>query len=187
MGLVVKDGGEFRPHPQGQFRAICMDVVDLGMVENKRFGKVQHKIAVVFHSDEKMDDGKPFEIWERFTATLSDQGHLRPFLESWRGRAFTPEELKGFDLEKLIGVNAVIQVIQTQKDGKTYGNVRGIMLPMRGVEKLDPTPDYIRRKDREPVGTAAGATSGSVAAGPGLESPEDLPENWGGDDDDLPF
>lgn len=176
MSLVVKDGGEFKNHPEGQYRAICMDVVDLGMVENKKFGKMQHKIALVFHSEAKMEDGKPFEHWERFTATLSDQGHLRPFLESWRAKSFTPEELNGFDLEKLVGVNAYIQVIHKASNGKTYANIGSIMLPPKGVEKLAPTAGYERRRDRKPAVTN---TPEPAPVGPGGDAFED--------DDDLPF
>ena len=175
MSLVVKDGGDFKNHPEGQYRAICMDVVDLGMVENKRFGKMQHKIALVFHSEAKTDEGKPFEVWERFTATLAEQGYLRPFLQSWRGKAFTPEELAGFDLEKLVGVNAYIQIIHNTSNGKTYANIGSIMLPPKGTAKLQPTPGYERRKDRKPEVSQA---------------PEPVPAGSYDEtdpDDDLPF
>lgn len=180
MSLVVKDGGDFENHPEGQFRAVCMDVVDLGMVENKQFGKMQHKIAVVFHSEAKMLDGRPFEVWERFTATLNERGRLRPFLQSWRGKAFTEPELAGFDLEKLIGVNAYLQIIWNQSNGKTYANIGTILLPPRGTARLDPTPNYERRKDRKPEP----AMAASVPAG---RSFEDFPEPLDPEDDDLPF
>ena len=179
MSFIVKDGGDFKPHPQGQYRAVCMDVVDLGMVENKKWSKTQHKAALVFHTEAVMDDGKPWEIWERFTVTLSDQGHLRPFLESWRGKAFTPEELKGFDLEKLIGVNALIQVVHSAKDSKTYANIRGIMLLPRGVEKMAPTVGYERRRDRKQEPATVTASNG-----PNYDEP---PASLQDDDDDLPF
>jgi hypothetical protein len=54
---------------------VCADVVDLGMVENAPSGKLQHKLALVFHTEEKMRDGRPFEVWERFTASLEREGH----------------------------------------------------------------------------------------------------------------
>lgn len=177
MPLVVKDGGDFENHPQGQFRAICMDVVDLGMIENKRFGKSQHKVAIVFHSETPMKDGRPFEVWERFSATLFDQARLRPFLESWRGQAFTADELVGFDLEKLIGVNALIQVIHNTSNGKTYANIKGIMLPPRGSEKLLPTVGYIRRENRPDA-------KKPVLVSAGQEYPDPVEED---DDSDLPF
>lgn len=180
MPLVVKDGGDFENHPQGQFRAICMDVVDLGMIENKRFGKSQHKVAIVFHSEAPMKDGRPFEVWERFSATLFDQARLRPFLESWRGQAFTADELVGFDLEKLIGVNALIQVIHNTSNGKTYANIKGIMLPPKGSEKLLPTTGYIRRQERPEAKAALKVTAGGEAEVNWPDEPDDDP-------DSLPF
>ncbi len=186
MSLVVKDGGEFENHPEGQYRAVCVDVVDLGMVENKQFGKMQHKIAVVFHSEAKMKDGRAFEVWERFTATLNERGRLRPFLQSWRGRAFTEAELEGFDLEKLIGVNAYLQIIHNHSNGKTFANVSGIMLPPKGTVKLAVPADYERRKDRKPEvsKTPEPAMASSVPATRGLEYPEPEEPEY---DDDLPF
>ena len=179
MAIIVKDGGEFENHPEGQFRAVCMDVVDLGMVENKRFGKMQHKIALVYHSEEKTKDGRPFEVWSRYTATLADQGYLRPFLEAWRGKAFTPPELAEFDLEKLIGVNAYIQIIHNQRDGKTYANIGAIMPLPKGLAKLTPTPGYERRQDRKPEVSQAPEPAMANAAGGDGENVDD--------DDDLPF
>jgi hypothetical protein len=179
MSLIVKDGGEYENHPEGQARVVCMDVVDLGFVENKQYGKTQHKIALVFHSEEKMKDGRPFEIWERFTATLDERGRLRPFLQAWRGKAFTEAELAGFDVEKLVGVNAYVQVIHNHNNGKTYANVATIMLPPKGTPKLEPTPGYERRKDRQPEP----AMAQSVPAGREFE---DFPKQLE-TDDDSPF
>jgi hypothetical protein len=177
MSMIVKDGGDFENHPEGQVRAVCMDVVDLGMVENKRFGKMQHKIALVFHTEAKMKDGRPFEIWERFTATLTSNGYLRPFLESWRGKAFNPSELDGFDVEKLIGANAYIQVIHNRVGDKVYANIKSVMMLPKGLEKVAPTPGYERRKDRKTEQAPV-----AVAAGNFEEPPPALD-----DDDDLPF
>jgi hypothetical protein len=186
MAIIAKDGGEYENHPEGQYRAVCMDVVDLGLVENKTYGKMQHKVAIVFHSEAKMKDGRPFEVWERFTLTLVENGRLRPFLQSWRGRAFTEQELAGFDLEKLIGVQAYLQIIHNHSGGKTYANVSTIMLPPKGVAKVAPTEGYERRKDRKPEvsKTPEPAMAQSVPAGRGYD---ELPAALQDEDDDLPF
>lgn len=180
MPLIVKASGEYENHPEGQFRAICMDVVDLGQVENKKWGKVQHKIAIVFHTEQKMKDGRPFEVWERFTASLDEKSHLLKFLQSWRGKAFTATELEGFDVEKLIGVSAYLQIIHNESGGKTYANISTVMLPPKGTEKLMPTTGYERRKDRKPEmsKTPEPAMAQSVPAA--YDEPIDY-------EDDLPF
>ena len=180
MPIIVKSSGDFENHPEGQYRAVCVDVVDLGEVENKQYGKVQHKIALVFHSEARTKEGKPFEIWSRHTATLHEKGSLRKFLQGWRGRAFTSEELLSFDLEKLIGVGAFIQVIHNTKGDKTYANIDTIMLPPKGTEKLLPTEGYERRKDRKP--------EVSHAPEPAMAGPSNAGDAYDpDDDDDLPF
>jgi hypothetical protein len=186
VAIIAKDGGDFEIHPEGQYRAVCMDVVDLGLVENKQYGKMQHKVAVVFHSEAKLKDGRPFEVWERFTLTLAENGRLRPFLQSWRGRAFTEQELAGFDLEKLIGVQAYLQIIHNGHNGKTYANVSTIMLPPRGTPKLEPTAGYERRKDRKPEmsKTPEPPLAQSVPAG---RDYDEMPPSLQDEDDDLPF
>ena len=185
MALIVKDGGDFENHPEGQFRAVCMDVVDLGMVENKKFNKMQHKIALVFHTEAKMKDGRPFEIWERFTATLTSNGYLRPFLESWRGKAFNPAELDGFDIEKLIGANAYIQVIHNRVGDKVYANIKSVMMLPKGLDKVPATPGYERRKDRAPDPSKVPAMAGGQEPPPLDEMPAGLDDDGG--EDSLPF
>lgn len=96
-----------------------------------------------------MDDGKPFIVQKRYTASLHEKSKLRPELESWRGRAFTEDELKEFDLEKLLGANCLLNVAHVVKDGKTYANVTAVMPLKRGMEKLVAT-NYTRVVDRKP-------------------------------------
>jgi hypothetical protein len=173
MAIIAKDtGGGFTPHPEGQFRAVCVDVVDKGLVETTWQGKTrsQHKIRVVFQTEEQMPDGKPAMASRSFTLSLGEKSALRPFLEAWRGRKFTGEELAGFDVEKLIGAGAVIQIVHEHKGDKVYDNITSIMKLMKGMEALK-VRDYVRVQDRVPVG-----------AGSFEEPPAALDE-----DDDLPF
>jgi hypothetical protein len=177
MPILAKEGGsDFTPHPEGQFRAVCVDVVDLGMVETTWNGntKMKHRIRIVFQTDAEMDDGKPAMVSQFCTLSLAETSALRPFLQSWRGKAFTPEELNGFDVEKLIGVGAVIQIVHVKKNDKTYANISTIMRLMKGMEPLE-ARDYVRVIDREPVPATA------------PQSMDEVPEALEDEDDDLPF
>lgn len=180
MAIIAKDAGSFTPHPEGQFPAVCVDVVDKGIVETTWQGKTRsrHVVRLVFQSDEQLDNGKPAIASRTFTLSLGEKSALRPFLESWRGKKFTGDELAGFDLESLIGVGAIIQVLHEQKGDKTYDNIVSAMKLMKGMTKLTPR-DYVRVADRptEP------ATNGQHA-GPGLD---EIPEALDEADDDLPF
>ncbi len=150
MGLVLKDSNDFQLAPEGQHQAVCVDVVDLGMVAVEWQGqkKTQHKCRLVWEVDEKMPNGKRFTVRRQFTASLGMKANLRGFLEAWRGRPFTDAELAGFDTEQLIGVNALIQVVHTKKGDKTYDNINAIMRLAKGMTPIEPTADYVRVQDR---------------------------------------
>jgi hypothetical protein len=154
MGIVAsaESGGATKYlHPAGQYVAVCVDVIDLGYVDVNWQGNIkkQHKVVVRFWCGEYNDEKEPLFAGERFTLSLHEQSALRPFLEAWRGKAFTAEELKGFDLEKLIGVNALLQISHATKNERTFANITSIMMPPKGSETIRPLADYVRAKDRK--------------------------------------
>lgn len=152
MAIIAKGssgGGNFKPCPPGLHQAVCCDVIDLGMVPTK-FGKDQHKVHIRWQVDETMEDGKPFMIQQRYTLSLNEKATLRHHLESWRGKPFSAEELTGFDLEKLIGANCQIVVVQRpDEQGRVWANVQTVTPMGKGMKKLA-VRDYIREKDRAP-------------------------------------
>lgn len=150
MSLVIADGGKkWNNAPEGLHQAVCIDVLDLGICQSK-FG-LKAKVCVRWEID-LIDPGTgaPFQVQNRYTKSLNDKANLRKQLESWRGRKFTAQELKGFDMDVLVGVNCQLQVIHNPgDDGKIYANVQTIVPAAKG-QKLVPSADYIRQKDREP-------------------------------------
>lgn len=180
-GLILKDtgGGTFTLAPDGQHVAVCVDVVDLGIVKTTWQGqeKQVHKCRIVFEIGETNPENgnKRFTVSQMFTASLSEKANLRKFLESWRGRAFTKEELAGFDTEQLIGAPAVVQVVHAEKGDKTYANINSVMKLMKGLPKLSPSGSYIRVRDRTPEPTGNGAP------------PDDGAPFQDDDDSSLPF
>lgn len=137
MALIAADnGGSFKPVPQGVHMARCYRVIDLGTQETNYQGelKAQRKIIIgweLFGEDEAgealtTDDGKPMTISKRYTLSLSRNARLRADLESWRGRAFTDQELRGFDVGNLLGVYCMVNVTHDSRDGKTYSNIASI-------------------------------------------------------------
>jgi len=156
MPIYATPGATFTPAPAGLHQGACCDVVDLGVVEVTYPGtptKRQHKIRVVWQLDAIGDDGKRATVSKRYTLSLHEKSGLRKDLESWRGKAFTPAELAppGFDIERLLGANAQINVTHTDKAGTTYANVTGIVPLGKGMVKIG-VDGYIRVKDREPNG-----------------------------------
>jgi len=68
----------------------------------------------------------PLTISKSYTVSLHEKAGLRKDLAAWRGRDFTDEEAKGFDVSKLIGAYCMVNVTTSESNGKTYSNVAGL-------------------------------------------------------------
>jgi len=147
MGFLVKedDGVRLPPVPQGVHVGVCYAVYDIGTHFSEKFGKHTHQMLIAWElSEERMDvekDGKalslPRVVSKKYNISLHEKATLRKHLQGWRGRAFTPEELKGFDVTKLLGANCQIQIIHKVVDGKTYANIENILPAPKGLPKRD--------------------------------------------------
>jgi len=197
-------GSKYGPHPEGQFNAVCIDVVDLGMIESTFDGitKSQHKCQIRFFCGEPDEDGG--DKWltsSRFTVSLHEKANLRRFLKSWRGKDFTEAELKKFDLETLIGVPAFLQVSHAvSKGGNTYASIDTVMRLPKGQQAPEAPYGYVRACDREtaeeraeaeaegPAPSAKGQSASMAEMDRQLAEPPATPDRWAEEpDDSLPF
>jgi hypothetical protein len=147
MSLIASGTKSYTPAPEGVWAAVCVDVADLGMVDGQ-WGE-KHKCRIVWELSEKMSDGRPFTAQKQYT--VHEKASLFKDLKSWRGKQFTPDELAGFDVEKVIGAPCQIVIVHEEKDGSIYGNITAIM-KADSKNKLKPSGNYIRAKDRKPSG-----------------------------------
>jgi hypothetical protein len=149
MGFVAKDsgGGNFKRVPSGVFIGRCYSLIDLGtQLTTGQYGeKLQHKIRVaweLFGEDDQGDpltvdvDGKemPMTISKSYTVSLHEKAGLRKDLSAWRGKDFSDEEAKAFDVSKLVGAYCMVNVTTSETNGKTYSNVAGLT-PLPGALK----------------------------------------------------
>lgn len=155
MSIIAKGGSseKYPLIPAGTYNAVCVDVVDEGEKESNFDGKkkMQRKVSVWWQLDEERPDkAERFSVRKWYTLSLNEKSSLTADLVAWRGKPFTPEELDGFDLEKLIGVPAMVTIVhKPSADGtRTYANVAGVASPPKKMPKLE-VENYIRRKDRE--------------------------------------
>lgn len=145
MSLIISTKSEFIPAPAGIHNAVCIDVTPL-KGKDTLYGWKKY-FRIVWEIDEKMENGKRFIASKQYTPSLHPKSTLSKDLTAWRGKAFTAEELKGFDIDKVIGSPCNIAITHAEKDGAVYSNVTAIV-PAKGV-KLKPTGDYKRVIDRE--------------------------------------
>jgi len=138
--LQCKESGDFKPHPEGIHPAVCVDVMDLGLVESEFQGqkKMVNKVRVVFESEQKTEDNKAFTIAKSFTASLHPKANLALFLGKWRGRPVVPGET--IDLAKLLGASCTLVVSHQQNpSGKTYAAIDAVSKP---TKKVAPSGTY---------------------------------------------
>jgi len=154
MSFVVEDkGGDFERCPQGMHLARCYRIIDLGTQKSEYMGQVKylHKVMLGWEihgmNDDgtaiKMKDGRPFAIFKNYTLSWSEKANLRLDLQSWRGKAFTQEEMRKFDLKNVLGAFCMLNIIERPgQDGKTYTNVNGVT-PVPAMIKQNGLPTAV--------------------------------------------
>lgn len=150
MANIASDtggGGDFKPVPAGNHVGICSMVIGLGKqrIQSQMYGEsVKPQIYVAWELPHETitwtdKDGNersgPMRIGKTYTLSLHENARLRGDLESWRGRPFTEEERKGFDINKLAGAPAMVNVTHEDKSGKTYANVTAVTPLPKGMDK----------------------------------------------------
>lgn len=166
MSYIVKDTKkEYTPAPEGLHQAVCIDVVDLGIQKTQYGDQVKIEVRwVIEEVDPK--SGKQHMVLRRFTPSLHKKANLRGVLESWRGRKFTDEELKGFDIEKLIGANCQLQVCHNMSsEGDTYANVQAVVPMHKNAAKMAVPEDYVRVALREDQHQRPSSSNGEASDG----------------------
>lgn len=156
MSFIVESGGNFERCPSGMHLARCYRIVDLGTQKSEYMGQTKflHKIMVgweIHGTDDngqplKMQDGRPFAIFKNYTLSWSEKANLRLDLQSWRGKPFSQEEMRRFDLKTVLGAWCMLNIIERDNDGKTYTNVNGVT-PVPAIIKQNGLPQAINKNE----------------------------------------
>jgi hypothetical protein len=125
------------PVSEGVHQAICYGVVDLGTQPPYRGSKDDRwvkRISILFELpferiDIKDKGNLPRGIQLTEGQFMSQKANLRKHLEGLRGKAFTEEDLKGFDPGSLIGANCQLNVYH--KNG--YANIKTVTPLAKGM------------------------------------------------------
>lgn len=156
--IIAKDngaGGNYEPIPAGTIQAVCYGIWDIGMQESA-FGK-KNKIIIGWEVNQRIDKpeseyhNKRLVISKTYTLSLNEKATLSIDLEGWRGKKFTDEEKKGFDVEKVIGVNCLLNIVHDEKNGKVYANIKSVSKLMAGMPLLkaeipNTPPEWVVKK-----------------------------------------
>lgn len=144
---------QFPVPPEGLYQAVCADAWDIWTEDRpERWGGgIQDKTRLVWEINRiNKESGRPYQVSQKYTASLHEKANLRKHLEAWRGRKFTENEIKEFELENLLGANCQLQVVHNiGSDGITYANVQAVVPLAKGMTKMHVSPDFVRKKDRK--------------------------------------
>jgi len=207
--MYVEDsGGEFERCPTGVHLARCYRIIDLGTQKTEYMGqeKFQHKISLgweVHAVDDNghklfMKDGRPFAIFKNYTLSWSEKANLRLDLQAWRGRPFTPDEMRRFNVKSVLGAWCMINCIEREgRTGKTYVNVGGIspvpsLVKQQGLPKAINANEFfvISEPDMALFETFSQNLKTKIQASPEWQKAASKPTQTADDsafDDDIPF
>lgn len=178
MAIIATNNGNdfvYEPVPAGTYAARCISMVEIGTVEetfqgeNKRVKKVRFTWELPTETKvfKEGEGERPYSVSKEFTLSMHEKANLRKTLEGWRGKAFTEEEAKAFDITALLGKECMISVIhKSSTDGtKKYAVISSISTVPKGMkvppqinetfvfsydnysrEAFEKLPEYLREK-----------------------------------------
>lgn len=140
MGRYAQDGGggDFQQAPIGTHAGRCIRLIDLGTQEGEYQGKpnLRNQVLVMFELPNEMmdtDPPKPFIVSKFYTNSLGEKANLRKDLVTWRGRDFTADELRRFDLQAVLSAPCLLSVVP-KGEGKDGVKIAGVMKVPKGQE-----------------------------------------------------
>lgn len=211
MAIIATSNGStnYEPIATGNYPARCYSMIHIGTVDEVILGvtKTLNKVRITWELPSELkvfkeENGEqPHVISKEFTLSMHEKATLRNFLKNWRGKDFSEEEAKSFDIEKLIGAPCMLNITHKKsKDGtKTYAEIGSISTMPKGfpcpeqinpsfvwtyedfdIEKFNLLPDFLKAKMVNSV-----EYKQAISGGQEIEVNEPIIENQ--ESDDLPF
>lgn len=211
MAIIATSNGStnFEPIATGNYPARCYSMIHIGTVDEVILGtqKTLNKVRITWELPTELkvfkeENGEqPQVISKEFTLSMHEKATLRNFLKNWRGKDFSEDEAKAFDIEKLIGAPCMLNITHKKsKDGtKTYAEIGSISTMPKGFpcpeqinpsfvwtyedfdsEKFNSLPDFLKAKMVNSI-----EYKQAVSGGQEIEVNEPIIENQ--ESDDLPF
>lgn len=148
-----KKEGDFKQVEPGTYVARCYSMIEIGTIETEFNGEKRkaHKVAIAWELPTELETfheergPEPFAVSKTYTLSMHEKSTLRKDLESWRGKGYSEEEARKFDITKLLGQPCLLSIIHQPgiKDpSKNYVAISSISRLMKGQEcqpQINPT------------------------------------------------
>lgn len=131
--------------PAGNYIARCYQMIEIGTVTELVMGKhvTAKKVRIGWELPTetkvfKEENGEqPLVISKEYTLSMNEKANLRKDLKSWRGKDFTEDEAKCFDISTLIGKPCMLNIIHkpsVSDPSKVYEQIAGVSPLPKGVK-----------------------------------------------------
>lgn len=145
LRLRKKSKSQIPPVEAGTYPAVCVGIIDLGEQFSEKFKKFNDKLLIIWEipSQTVSIDGedKPRWLSREFTTSLNPKCGLYTTLVSWRGAAFTEQELQEdtdgftqFNVLDMLGKGCFLQVIVEENDRGRFNRVTSVIALPAGME-----------------------------------------------------
>lgn len=148
-----KKESDFQKVEPGTYVARCYSMIEIGTVETEFNGekKTAKQVNITWELPEELavfkeENGpEPYVVSKTYTLSMHEKATLRKDLESWRGKSYTNDEVKRFDITKLLGQPCLLNIVhETSKTdpSKVYVKVSSVSKLMKGQEvgeQINPT------------------------------------------------
>ena len=203
--MFVEDTGPtFKPVPAGMHLARCYRIIDVGTQKSEFEGNVKflHKIKLVWevHGNDEdgnpmvTDKGEPMIVTKDYTLSWAEKATLRLDLQSWRGKPFSDEEQRRFDLKALLDKWCMVNVTHKakKKGNGVYSNVTAVT-PVPSALKTSLPKGHnpckvfqISEPDMELFDTFSDYLKKQLQESPEWKAVQGRPKDTGSGFDDLP-
>lgn len=117
-------GGDWDSPAPGSYVGRCIKIIDLGTQDDTYKGEPKKVRKIVFmwelgasliQGDGPMK-GKPHIVSGKWSFSMGNKANLRKMIQSWAGvKAMTDEQAAEFDVGKLLGKNALVNLLESKK------------------------------------------------------------------------
>lgn len=134
--------------PAGNYVARCYSMIEEGTVTEFVMGKqvTAKKVRIGWELPTELkvfreEKGEqPLVISKEYTLSMNEKSNLRKDLKSWRGKDFTDDEARSFDITKLLGAVCMLNIIHKPSANdptKIYEQIAGITPLPKGFSAPD--------------------------------------------------
>jgi hypothetical protein len=122
--------------PAGVHVARLIEIIDIGTQRTEWMGKVRlnQKFRATWEVPaERTPDDRPLVISKTYTWSWNEESAMRKDLTAWRGKAFTNDDIKGFQIQTLLGRPCQLVVEHNEKNDRVFANIDRVTPLLKGV------------------------------------------------------